>query len=55
MSDAEKPEQGDDESERQTLEDLDVGEDAEKVIGGTIECPCMYGRRDPPSKVNVAS
>jgi hypothetical protein len=43
MSDAEKTEQGDDESERQALEDLDVGDDAEKVIGGRIECPCQGG------------
>lgn len=43
MSDAEKTEPGEDESERQALEDLDVADDAEKVIGGRIECPCMGG------------
>jgi hypothetical protein len=43
MSDAEKMDQSDDESERQALEDLDVGDDAEKVIGGRISCPCEGG------------
>lgn len=47
MSDADKPEQSDDESERKALEDLDVGEDAEKVTGGTVACPCMGGERRP--------
>jgi hypothetical protein len=42
MSDADKPKQGDDESERQALEDLDVGEDADKVVGGGGD-PCMGG------------
>jgi hypothetical protein len=42
MTEAEKDE-GADESERQALEDLDVGDDAEKVIGGRIECPCQGG------------
>ena len=43
MSDTEKSGQGEDESERQALEDLDVGDDAEKVIGGRISCPCEGG------------
>ena len=43
MTEAEKKDDGGDESERQALEDLDVGDDAEKVIGGRIECPCMGG------------
>ena len=48
MSDAEKTEPGDDESERQALEDLDAGDDAEKVIGCKIACPCMGGEIHKP-------
>jgi hypothetical protein len=43
MSDAEKMDQGEDETERQALEDLDAGDDAEKVVGGRISCPCEGG------------
>ncbi len=43
MTETEKTDQGDEESERQALEDLDVGDDAEKVIGGRISCPCEGG------------
>jgi hypothetical protein len=44
MSDAEKRDQNDDESEREALEDLDVGEGADKVVGGAINCPCEGGQ-----------
>ena len=43
MSDAEKLDQNEDASEREALDDLDVGDDAEKVIGGRISCPCEGG------------
>ena len=43
MTEPEKTDDGTDESERQALEDLDVGDDADKVIGGRISCPCEGG------------
>jgi hypothetical protein len=43
MTDSEKTDENADESERRALEDLDVGDDAEKVIGGRISCPCEGG------------
>ena len=43
MTESEKTDDGADESERQALEDLDVGDDADKVIGGRISCPCEGG------------
>jgi hypothetical protein len=48
MTEAEKKDEGADESERQALEDLDVGDDAEKVIGGRISCPCEGGEVHRP-------
>ena len=38
-----EPEESKDDSDEQELEDLDVGDDAEKVIGGRIACPCQGG------------
>ena len=46
MTDPDKrdqPAQSEDELDRQELEDLDVGDDADKVIGGKISCPCEGG------------
>ncbi len=37
------PEQSKDDSDEQELEDLDVGDDADKVTGGMISCPCEGG------------
>ena len=48
MGDAENQEPNEDESTRQALEDLDVGDDADQVIGGKIECPCMGGEIHRP-------
>ena len=42
-NDPEKPNQKDDDADRLALEDLDAGDDAEKVIGGKIGCPCEGG------------
>jgi hypothetical protein len=42
-TDPEKPNPDDDEIDRLALEDLDVGDDAEKVVGGKISCPCEGG------------
>jgi hypothetical protein len=44
MSDAEQRNQNDDDPEREALEDLDVGDDADKVIGGSLEDPCAGGK-----------
>jgi hypothetical protein len=42
------PEQSKDDSDEQELEDLDVGDDADKVIGGAISCPCEGGEIQRP-------
>jgi hypothetical protein len=44
MSDAEQRDQTEDDSEREAMEDLDVGDDADKVIGGLREDPCAGGQ-----------
>ena len=43
MTESEMPSESDEQAERQALDDLDVGEDADQVIGGRISCPCEGG------------
>jgi hypothetical protein len=44
MSDPDQPGRREAELDEAALEDLDVqGDDAEKVVGGRIECPCTGG------------
>jgi hypothetical protein len=43
-----EPEETKDDSDEQELEDLDVGDDADKVIGGAISCPCEGGQIHRP-------
>ncbi len=38
------PDEKKDDDDEQELEDLDVGDDADKVIGGKISCPCEGGQ-----------
>lgn len=43
-----EPEQNKDDSDEKELEDLDVEDDADKVIGGRISCPCEGGEVHRP-------
>jgi hypothetical protein len=42
-TDPEQSNQEDAAADRLALEDLDPGDDADKVIGGKSACPCMGG------------